>query len=377
MNDPVTSGARVAIVANTSWYVYNLRLPLMLALRKAGHEVMAIAPRDAYCEGIAAAGFPHRDFPLDQIGINPLRELASIRALRHIFRAGRIDTVFSFTPKGNIYSAFALGGPPGRLVATISGLGRAYSGYRWLRPGMMILFRRALARADRVLFQNTDDLNMFKASGIVAAGKAEHIAGSGVNLTHFAPTAAPDHGDGPVFLLVARMLRAKGVELFVEAAEELKKTHPHARFQLLGPLEPPGPDAVPERSLHDWTRKGTVEYLGTTDDVRPSIRAADCIVLPTLYREGVPRSLLEAAAMSRPLITTDMPGCRDTVDDGVNGFLCRPGNLADLVAKMDAFARLDAAQRNALGAQSRAKMERQFDETTVIRRYLELVRGDP
>jgi glycosyltransferase involved in cell wall biosynthesis len=369
----VHTNRRIAIVANTGWYIRNFRLPLMLALREAGYEVTAVSPADTYSERLIAAGFRHHPIPLDPTGTNPLLEARSILALRRVLKHERFDAVFSFTPKGNIYAALALAGQPARLILTISGLGRIYATNHPLKPLLTMLFRHAFNRAEHVLFQNADDLNLFVAGGIVDPAKVERIPGSGVDLTRFANASGAQRPCGEqIFVLVARMLWAKGVGEYAEAAKRLKSRHPGLRFLLLGPIEPPGDGSVPESLIRQWNDKGWIEYLGAADDVRPIVGNADCVVLPSKYREGVPRSLLEAAAMGKPTITTDMPGCRDVVEDGVTGLICRPNNAGDLADKLETFAALDAGRRREMGEAAHAKMAREFDIKGVTARYLAL-----
>lgn len=363
-------GKTVALVANTAWFLFNFRRELMKALQVDGWNVVAVAPEDGYGARIAAAGMRFIPFPLSRTGTNPLAEARSILALRRVLRSEGISAVLSFTPKGNIYSGLAACGLSIRRIATISGLGRVFVSRSALRLLVSALYRAVLSGASCVLFENDEDMRFFLAHGIVAPAKVERIPGLGVDLDRFTPLALA--GDTPAtFLMMARMLREKGVYEFVEAAREVKKDHPDARFCLLGPLESGHSSAVSEAQMIAWSREGVVQYLGMTDDVRPLVGAADCVVLPSSYGEGVPRSLMEAAAMQRPILTTDRPGCRDAVDDGVSGFLCRPGNSASLAAAMRRVLALDPAARVEMGRAGRAKMEREFDERLVIARYLD------
>lgn len=381
---------RIAVIANTSWYLYNFRLSLMRALMAAGHEVVAVGPSDDYVDKLVAAGIRHRVIPLAGASVNPLRELRTVWALRRIFRDEGVEAVLSYTPKGNIYGAMAsaMNGLP--TVPNVSGLGRVFirrSPLTWL---VKQLYRLTFWRAARVFFQNRDDLELFVRMGLVGAGKAERLPGSGVDLARFAPAGQgatfaltdqpPRAGaEGAVgrekcaFLLVARLLWDKGVGEYVEAARTVKQKYPAADFRLLGFLDVQNPSAIPRTQVEAWVAEGVVDYLGSTDDVLPWLREADCVVLPSSYREGVPRTLLEAAAMAKPLITTDAPGCRDTVDDGVTGFLCRLRDADDLADKMLRMIEMDRDYFVAMGHRGREKMVREFDERIVINRYLDVV----
>lgn len=364
---------RIAVVSNTAWYLFNFRLNLMYALKAAGHTVVAVAPADPYADRILAAGVEFEAVPISGGGVNPLQELRSVLRLRSLFRRQQIDLVLSYTPKGNLYSALAcivLGIP---FLPNVSGLGRAFirrSPVTWIAQG---LYRLTLRRAQHVFFQNPDDMAVFVGAGLVRAERAERLPGSGVDLVRFASAPLPVNPvDAPVFLLVARILWDKGVGEYVAAARQVRKAFPRATFRLLGFLGSDNPSAVPWEQVDTWVKEGVVTYLGPTDDVRPHFADADCVVLPS-YREGVPRVLLEAAAMARPVITTDVPGCREAVIDGETGYLCRPADEEDLAKKLRAFIALPTQSRVAMGQRGRAFVERNFDEHAVLDRYLKAV----
>jgi len=224
-----------------------------------------------------------------------------------------------------------------------------------------------------VFFQNEDDRRFFVESGLVRSEMADRLPGSGVDLVRFSFTPfKPSSRKRMRFLLVARMLWEKGVGEYVEAARLVRQRHPHAEFCLLGFLDVKNPTAISRSQMDEWIAEGVVTYLGAADDVRPHIVEGDCMVLPS-YREGVPRTLLEAAAMGRPIITTDAVGCREVVDDRINGFLCKPRDVGDLAAKLEQMIRLSPADRSEMGRRGREKMEREFDEKIVISKYLKVV----
>lgn len=379
---------RIAVIANTAWYLYNFRLSLMQALVAAGHEVLAIGPADDYVDKLAAAGIRHRAIPLAGASVNPLRELRTVWALYRVLRSERVDLVLSYTPKGNIYGAMAAAVNKVPTVPNVSGLGRLFIRHSPLTWLVKQMYRFAFGRARRVFFQNREDMESFVRLGLVGAGKAERLPGSGVDLARFAPAqhtglhpesplqarddAAPP-GEDFVFLLVARLLWDKGVGEYVEAARKVRQKHPAAEFHLLGFVDVQSPSAIPRAQVERWVEEGVIRYLGSTDDVLPCLSNADCVVLPSFYREGVPRALLEAAAMAKPIITTDAPGCRDTVDDGVTGFLCRPRNADDLAEKMLRMIEMDRDHLKAMGQRGHEKMVREFDERIVIGRYLDAI----
>lgn len=366
---------RVAVVANTAWYLVNFRLSLMHALQAAGHEVVAIAPPDdAQARRLQAAGVTFVPVPISGSGTHPLRELQSVRGLRQAFRANGVQAVLSYTPKGNLYSSLAalsLGLP---FVPNVSGLGRSFIRKNWITVVVRLLYRLTLGRAHKVFFQNLDDMAVFVQAGLVPPERCQRLPGSGVDLSRFAPAPWPEHApDAPVLLLVARLLWDKGVGEFAEAARQVRQQYPRAQFRLLGFLDVDNPSAVPRAQVKAWESEGLLTYLGPTDDVRPFLADADCVVLPS-YREGVPRTLLEAAAMGRPVITTDAPGCRDTVLHGQTGLMCRVADADDLARCMLAFAALPVAERQAMGRSGRARVEAEFDERLVLQAYADVVR---
>ena len=364
---------RIAVVSNTCWYLFNFRLNLMLALQAAGHTVVAVAPDDVYAQRLRDAGVSFEAVPISGGGTHPLRELQSVLRLGAVFRRRRVGLVLSYTPKGNLYSALACIALRIAFVPNVSGLGRAFIRKSLVTQVAKLLYRVTFGRAYRVFFQNLDDMGVFVSSALVQASKAERLPGSGVDLSRFVPAPLVARTtEAPVFLLVARMLWDKGVGEYVEAARRVRALHPGACFQLLGFLDVDNPSAISRQQMDEWLAEGVVTYLGRTDDVRGFLMQADCVVLPS-YREGVPRTLLEAAAMARPVITTDAPGCRDTVIDGRTGFLCRPADAQDLADKLLCFMALTPEERQAMGHRGREFVEENFDERLVIERYLTVV----
>lgn len=364
----------IAIVSNTAWYLFNFRLNLMRVLQAAGHTVVAVAPDDAYAQRIRDAGVIFEVVPISGGGTHPVRELQSVLRLGRVFGRHKVELVLSYTPKGNLYSALACIFLGILFVPNVSGLGRAFIRKSLVTWVAKTLYRLTFGRALQVFFQNLDDMAVFINGGLVRSERVERLPGSGVDLSRF--VVAPlvmRAANAPVFLLVARMLWDKGVGEYVEAAHRVRAQQPGAHFQLLGFMDVDNPSAVPRAQMDEWVAAGVVEYLGPTDDVRPFLGQADCVVLPS-YREGVPRTLLEAAATGRPVVTTDAPGCRDTVIDGETGFLCRPADASDLADKLLHFITLTPGQRQAMGQRGRAFVEQNFDEQLVIQRYLEVVR---
>jgi glycosyltransferase involved in cell wall biosynthesis len=371
---------KIALVANTAWYVANFRLNLMAALREAGHEVIAIAPPGEDVARIESAGFAFCSWPLSGRGTHPLRELAAVRSLRQHLRLQRVEVVLSYTPKGNLYSALARTGLPRcRQIANVSGLGSAFLAGNWLTRVVLTLYRLTFRRIDWVFFQNEDDRQLFLSRGLIEPQRCERIPGSGVDLRRFTPAPLPPDapGQGRQVLMVARLLGDKGVREFVTAARLLRMRAaaqglPLPRFTLLGDLAADNPTAISPDERAGWQAEGGVEVAGYQQDVRPALLRAHLVVLPS-YREGVPRTLLEAGACGRPLVATDVPGCRDPVEHGVNGLLCAVRDPEALAAAIGQLLALPHAELSALGQASAEKMRTEFAEERVIGRYLERV----
>jgi len=345
---------------------------LLLKAPKNGGITVAVAPSDEYAARLAELGCRFVALPMDNKGTHPGRDALLLWRFWRLFRRERPDVYLGYTVKPNVYGSLAahrLGVP---VINNIAGLGAVFIRDGWLVRVVRWLYRLALGRSKKVFFQNDDDRQLFVAAGLVRAEVTDLLPGSGIDLTRFAvvPLGA---SNGTVrrfrFLLIARMLWDKGVGEYVEAARLLQARWPQAECCLLGFVDVQNPAAISRGQMDTWVSQGHVTYLGVSDDVRAEIAAADCIVLPS-YREGTPRTLLEAAAMGRPIITTDAVGCREVVDDGRNGFLCLPRDAGDLVEKMERMLSLSDGQRIEMGLRGREKMETEFDEQIVIRKYL-------
>jgi glycosyltransferase involved in cell wall biosynthesis len=371
MNPSPGAPARIAVITNSAWNLVNFRLGVLDALRAQGHRPVAVAIPDTSVDKLRATGHEYVPLALQPAGTHPLRELAALFALRRLLVRGEFDMAFTYTPKVNIYVGLARKGLALRHVPNVSGLGRVFASRSALQPLVTQLYHLAFDAADTVVFQNEEDRTMFTARGIVEASRTVRVPGSGVDLARFAPRP-PRPADGrTVFLFVGRILRDKGAVEFVEAARAVRRTRSDVEFRMLGISDSDNPAAIAPQEIRAWQDEGVVDYLGATDDVRPALADADCVVLPS-YREGLPRSLLEAAAMGKPCITTDAPGCRDAVVDGETGLICAVRDAASLASAFRRFLDLPAAARSALGERGRARVEREFDERIVVRTYVDI-----
>ncbi|MES3101614.1 glycosyltransferase family 4 protein [Sphingomonas faeni] len=361
----------IVLSINTSWNIVNFRRNLIARLQREGYDVVALAPRDAHSETLVAMGVRYFPVDIDSKGLSPVRDLKLAAQYYRILKQLRPVAFLGWTIKPNVYgslAAHALGIP---VINNISGLGTAFIKVGLLTRIVRRLYRTALARSATVFFQNRHDRDLFVAQRLVRAPRTVLLPGSGIDLAQFVPDPAGE-GASPMFLMVARLLRDKGVVEFAEAARIVRQTRPDVAFQLLGFLDVQNRTAIDRAMVDGWEREGILGYLGEAADVRPYLARVTAVVLPS-YREGMPRSLLEAAAMGRPLIATDVPGCTEIARAGENAFLCAPRNAQSLADAMLALLDLDADARATMGRRSRAIAEREFDVSVVEARYLDAI----
>ena len=358
----------VMMTVNAAWNILNFRRPLIEALAVDGHQITVLAPVDDAVPDLERLGC--RVIPLEMSvkGLNPVEDLRLQRRFARVFREEKPDAVLSFTIKNNVFGATAAKSAKVPFLPNVTGLGTAFLSGKALQLVTERLYRWSFAGLPVVFFQNEDDRDLFVERRLVTDKQAWRLPGSGIDLEHFAPVPMAADGGPPVFLMIARLLRDKGVMEFVQAARDIKASHPLARFQLLGAVGSENRTAIDRQTVARWEAEGVIEYLGTTSDVRPAIAAASCVVLPS-YREGAPRTLIEAAAMARPLIATDVPGCRAVIDRDISGFLCEVRNAESLAAAFRRFIALPIEARRAMAAAGRAKMEREYSQVLVVAAY--------
>lgn len=375
---------KVVLFANTDWYLYNFRRSLALALCERGHELILLSPPGEYGERLRALGLDWRPLPMDRRSLNPLREARLLLHLARLLRRERVGLVHGFTIKCAVYGSLAarLAGVPARVNA-VAGMGYVFTSNdakaRLLRPPVRVLLRLALGGPGaRLVLQNPDDAALFEQARLVDPRQVRLIAGSGVDCDRFRSLREPLSDTAPArVLLAARVLWDKGVAEFVEAARRLRGEGRAVVFQLAGAPDPGNPAAVPETELRRWQDEGVVEWLGHVDDMPALLGSVDVVVLPS-YREGLPKSLIEAAACERPLVATDVPGCREVVRDGIDGLRVPVRDAGALAVAISRFLDGPASAR-ALGAAARARALSEFDERIVIARtlavYAELLPG--
>ncbi|GAB3770583.1 glycosyltransferase family 4 protein [Ramlibacter monticola] len=367
------------LFANTDWYLFNFRQSLAHALREAGHEVLLLSPPGAFGEKLRDLGYRWEAAPMMRRSLNPLRELALVQWLRRLIRREHVALVHGFTIKCAVYGSIAarLEGIPARVNA-VAGMGYVFTSNDLralaLRPVLRRLFRYALeGEGARLILQNTDDVDLFAHARLVKPEHVRLIPGSGVDCSRFVPTAPGSESAGRFrVVLPARMLWDKGISEYVDAARMLRSRGIDVEFLLAGEPDPGNPATVPERTIRAWVGEGLVQWLGHVKDMPALFHSVHAVVLPS-YREGLPKGLIEAAACALPLVTTNVPGCREVVTDGVDGLLVPakdPAALADAIARL----KEDAELRRRLGTAARSKALSQFEERSVIDRTLAVYR---
>lgn len=363
---------KILLVSRCAWTLANFRTGLMRTLQAHGHTVLSGgAAGDGFDTQIMALGIPFVPLPVDKRGMNPRADVRLLWTLYRWYRQERPAIVHHFTIKPVIYGSIAarLAGVP-RIINTVTGLGYVFmeDTLPWLRRLVEWQYRCALASAHFTFFLNEDDRALFLTRGLIATAKAGLLPGEGLDCTFFAPRLPSPRHQGCNFLFVGRLLRDKGLYEFVNAARLVRQAFPAARFSLLGKRDERNPTVVPKDQIEAWQSEGVVTWLGETPDVRPMLANADVVVLPS-YREGLPRALLEAAAMEKPLIATEVAGCRDVVSHGTNGLLVPARDVQALAQAMIHLLHYPAL-REQMGKAGREKVMREFDERLVLERIL-------
>ena len=338
------------------------------ALLEKGYEVHTIAPEDDYTHLLRDAGCIHHKVKMDSRGANPIKDSALVLELFMIYRRVRPDVILHYTIKPNVYGTLAaslLGIP---VVNNVCGLGTVFLKDNVVSLVAITLYRISFRFASKVFFQNPEDLKLFLNRKLVPSRAADILPGSGIDLKKF---KAMDfkRNNKFTFLLISRLITDKGVMEYVEAVRKLRAGGLDANFQVLGAMDPEHKRGIKKKVIQEWINSGTIQYLGTTNDVRSFIDKADCVVLPS-YREGTPRTLLEAASSAKPIIATDVPGCNHVVEDNYNGLLCKLKDANDLADKMKMMATFEDEKLKVFGLNGRAKMELEYDESMVIDKYL-------
>jgi len=359
----------IVLSANSCWNLLNFRGALITGLQGAGYRILAFAPADENAERLRSRGVEVRDMPIARSGMNPAADASLLLRYRRELRKLRPAAYCGFTIKPNVYGALASRFARVPAINNVTGLGTTFLSRGIMWRFTALLYRWAFRRSHRVFFHNDEDLQIFLSQKIVRPGQGRVIPGSGVDLERFSPDESTQIGS-PTFLFIGRALRDKGIREFIGAARQVRARLPEVRFQILGNVDSGNPTSVGTAEFQSWIDEGLIEHLGEHSDVRPFIRSATAVVLPS-YREGMSRALLEAAAMGRPLVGSDVAGCRELIVDGVTGALCRARDAGSLAGAIERIARMPPEGLRDLGRAAREKVEREFGEQIVVDAYLE------
>jgi len=363
---------RIVLSSNTAFSLYNFRLHLMRALKEKGYEVIAVSPEDGkYSELLRRefSFFPVRS--LDRKGTNPIKDLKLFFEYFFLFRRLKPDLVINFTIKPNIYGSISAGllGIPS--ISVITGLGYVFIRESWLTKFVKLLYWLAFRLNRGVVFQNSEDINSLRN---LCEGRCLLIESQGVDLKHFDPTLCKEaKKDEFTFLFVGRLLTDKGIYELIKAYEKLKKENPKVKLIIVGSPDEGNPNSVSKGELEKWVKEGLIEWYGFQEDVRTFYCMADCVVLPSYYREGVPRVLLEAMAMEKPIITTEAPGCRNVCVDGVNGFLVKPRDAESLYLAMKKAVEMGEAELRKMGKKGREIVEQKYEISKIVSEYVKII----
>ncbi len=359
----------IVITANTGWNLYNFRYNLIKTLIKH-YKVVIIAPFDEYIEKLKQLGCECYNIYIDKKGVNPFHDIKTIFQYYKLYKKIKPDLSIHFTIKPNIYGSLVCGLLNIPAINNVTGLGSAFIADNFVTKIVIFLYKITL-RNTFVFFHNCVDRRLFLRLKLVTKQASQSIPGSGVDLEFFKPVSYEKKDNIFRFLLIARLIWDKGIGEYVKAAEVIKQKYPNTEFLLIGEMNSENPKAIPSSKIYEWQEKNIIKYLGTFKDVRPEIAKADCIVMPS-YREGISKVTLEALAMAKPVIVTNVPGCKELVKHNINGYICESKNYKDLADKMESMLNLSEEKRKEMGKNSR-EIAKLFDEKTVIYKYLKII----
>ena len=369
---------RIALVSNSAWSAYRFRLGLLKKLKQLGFEVYVLAPTDNTSGELIREGFNFLPIPLNLYGNSPVSDLRLIWVLFKIYRKNEFDFVFHYTAKPNIYGSVAAFCTKTPSIAVTTGLGILRARQHSLSKQLLrILYRITGLLSKEVWFLNNEDADYFKNYKLVPASKIKIISGEGVNTVKYRPPNPPiDYSIKPIrFLFAGRLVWSKGLLELFKAAETIIDNEYDVKFSILGFVVPKHPDAVSREVIEDYDQRGIVQYLGETDDVRPFLAKTHCLLFPSYFGEGIPRILLEAAAMGIPIITTNSVGCKDIVRNKVNGLITEPRNVEDLIDKIKQFLKISPASQREMGIKGRKMVLQKYDEKIIIDRYINTLKN--
>lgn len=361
---------RIAFVSNTSWSIYNFRFGIIQCLLSDGYEIHAVAPKDDYSDKLIAMGCIFHPIKMDLFGTNPLRDVTLLNALLKNYKKFRYDLIFHFTIKPNIYGALVARLLGHKYVSVTTGLGRMFDlKYKWMSSLTLFLFKWANKKNQEMWFLNNFDFRVLRRYNVLTSKQTFIMPSEGVNTQRFISTRETTNSGLRRFLFAGRLLREKGIYEFVAAAKYIQAKYSWTRFEVLGFMEYQNDHSISYEQMHEWQEQGWIKYLGSVEDVRPHINRTDCVVHPSYYREGISRILLEAASMSKVIITSDNHGCKEIVEDGWNGFICKKRSINDLIDQIEKVLKLEPWEFQLFGGRSRNFVKANFDEQKVIEFY--------
>lgn len=358
---------KILILANGANSLYGFRYEFIEALMNKGYDVYFSVPEEAdddYVRLLKQIGAIHLQTPMNRRGINPFEDFKLFQQYKKIIRHLTPDLILTYTIKPNIYGTFAARLCKRDVIVTITGIGSSLT-YSKLKYFIRFLYKLACEKANYIVFQNESNHSLFIQHHLVDKQKTMIVPGSGVNINRFTPAKVERNDSVIRFLYIGRIMKEKGIEEYVEAAKNVKLFYPNTEFQIIGAFEEEKYRTFIHTNPH-------VTYLGISKDVRHEIKQADCIVLPS-YHEGMSNALLEAAAMEKPLLASNIPGCKEIIEDGYNGYLFKVKSVESLKEKLIQFMELEKLEREQMGKNSRKKVEAHFDRKIVITKYLKII----
>lgn len=367
---------KILICSNILWTITQFRLGLIKALINDGYEVICIADVDDFSalseKKISDAGAKFIKLSMARKGINPFKDFIYFIKLHNILKIEKPNMVFNYSIKPIIYGSIAANWLNIPSFAITTGLGFVFMKNNILTKFVRALYTFCLRFPEKIFFLNKDDADVFIKYKIVDKTKSIVLPGEGIDTQHYRPEKVDSTNQTITFLLFSRLLWDKGVGEYVEAAKQIKINFPQrAKFLLIGYIDQDNPSGIKREQIQKWVDDDIVTYLGVKEDIKPILSKVDCVVLPSYYREGVPRTLLEAAAMEKPIITTDSVGCKEVVVDKFTGLICQPRNTKDLMEKMISIINSTHDERITMGKNGRMKMISEFEETIVIKKYFD------
>lgn len=370
---------KIAIVANKVNQILNFRLGLIKGLIGEGHEIYIFSHNDkkfsyedanTELKKLEDLGCKFESVEFSNHSKNPFSDLQYMITLRKLYKKNKIDFALHFTIKPNIFGTLATVRLKTKPINNVTGLGYSFLKENLTNKLIKLLYKISFRFSYKVFFQNYDDRDLFLENKLVNKDIVDRLPGSGMDIEEYYPMEKNEEYEGIRFLFIGRLSYAKGAEIYIKAAKKIKEKYENIEFKMIGQIYEEDKNSLTKEYIMNFNNKNIINYCGVSSDIRQQIRNVDCVILPSYYREGVPRSLIESASMGKPIITTDNVGCRDIVEDGYNGFLCKPKSVESLVEQIEKFLKLTQEKRDDLGKNGRTKVEKEFDEKIVIEKYL-------